>query len=113
MPFGLLGLVVGLAQQHIGLAVGLLGWAVVNSALLCLIVGWGVVRDGNARFRSWLYLLRDILGFAIWCASFCSSEIVWRDGLYALERAECVGVSSRCSRNGGGSKPASILGAGQ
>jgi ceramide glucosyltransferase len=85
MPFGLLGAIVGFAQQHIGLAVGLFGWAVVNSTLLCLIVGWGVVRDRNARVRCWLYPLRDILGFAIWCASFYSSEIVWRDERYALE----------------------------
>lgn len=85
MPFGLLGVIAGLAQQRIGLAVGLFGWAVVNSALLCLVVGWGVVRDRNARFRCWLYPLRDILGFAIWCASFCSSAIVWRDERYALE----------------------------
>jgi ceramide glucosyltransferase len=85
MPFGLLAAIVGSAQQHIGLAVGLLAWAVVNSTLLCLIVGWGVVHDRNARLRCWLYPLRDILGFAIWCASFCSSEIVWRDERYALE----------------------------
>ena len=85
MPFGLLAAIVGFAQQHIGLAVGLFGWAVVNSTLLCLIVGWGVVHDRNARLRCWLYPLRDVLGFAIWCASFCSSEIVWRDERYALE----------------------------
>jgi ceramide glucosyltransferase len=84
MPFGVLGLIAGLAQQRVELAVVLFGWAVANRALLSVIVGWGVVRDGNARRRCWLYPVRDMLGFGIWCSSFLSSEIVWRDHRFVL-----------------------------
>jgi ceramide glucosyltransferase len=86
MPFGLVALVSGLALHRPGTGVALLGWALVNRVLLCLVVGWGVVRDGQARRRCWLYPLRDLLGFAIWCWSFLGSEIVWRGERYALER---------------------------
>jgi ceramide glucosyltransferase len=85
MPFGVLGLIVAVAQQRVGLAAGLFAWAIVNRVLLSIIVGWGVVRDRNARRRCWLYPVRDLLGFAIWCSSFLSSEIVWRNERYVLE----------------------------
>jgi ceramide glucosyltransferase len=85
MPFGLLGLIVGLAEQRVGLALALFGWAVLNRVLLCVVVGWGVVQDRNARQRCWLYPVRDLLGFAIWCSSFFGSGIVWRGERYTLE----------------------------
>ena len=97
LPFGLLGLIVGLAGQRVGLAVALFGWAVLNRVLLSVIVGWGVVGDRNARRRCWLYPVRDMLGFAIWCSSFFSSEIVWRDERYALEPGGTMRAISRVS----------------
>jgi ceramide glucosyltransferase len=84
MPFGILGLMVGVAQQRIWLAAALFGWAAVNRMLLAVFVGWGVVRDPNARWRCWLYPVRDLLGFGTWCSSFLSSQIVWRDERFVL-----------------------------
>src|SRR5205085_2302145 len=84
MPFGVLGLIAGVAQQRVGLAAVLFGWAIMNRVLLSVIVGWGVVRDGNAKRWCWLYPVRDLLGFAIWCSSYLGSEIVWRGQRFVL-----------------------------
>jgi ceramide glucosyltransferase len=32
----------------------------------------------------WLYPVRDLLGFFLWCASFLGTEIVWRGERYEL-----------------------------
>ena len=84
MPFGIIGLMAGLAMNRLPLGIGLLGWAVLNRLVLCLVAGWGVVRDRDARGRCWLYPARDLLGFVTWCGSFLGSEIIWRDERYGL-----------------------------
>lgn len=85
MPFGILGLATGLASGHSLLGLSLLGWAVLNSTLLSLVVGWGVVRDPRALRHCWLYPVRDLMGFCFWCASFVGRNIVWRGIRYRLE----------------------------
>src|SRR5262249_39700330 len=62
MPFGLLGLIAGIASPHIALGIGLFAWAVATRWLLSIAVGNWVV--GN---RDWLTLLvlypiRDLMG---------------------------------------------------
>src|SRR5215470_9287300 len=85
MPFGLLGLVAGLLGGQTALGIGLFLFAFVNRMVLAAIAGWGVVRDRNALNYSWLYPLRDLMGFFFWIASFTGRIIVWRDGRYRLE----------------------------
>jgi ceramide glucosyltransferase len=95
LPFGLLGLIAGIADHRAGLGAALFGWAVVNRMLLSLAVGWGIVRDPHAWRRCWLYPIRDLLGFAIWCSSFAGDEIVWREDRYTLEPGGLMRAVSR------------------
>jgi len=84
MPFGLLGLVAGWMSGNWALGLGLLGLAFANRVIQALVVGWGITRDRYSAFYCWLYPVRDLLGFALWCASFSGSEIIWRGERYQL-----------------------------
>ena len=65
---------------------GLLLAAIFNRLLESWVIGWGVVRDPRAQKEFWLYPMRDLLGFAVWCASYLSKSAVWRDHRYRLIR---------------------------
>ncbi len=84
VPFGILGLIAGMAFHNVPLAAALLGWAIANRMLMSLVTGWGVVRDPNALRQCWLYPLRDLMGFCFWLASFLGTTIVWRQERYRL-----------------------------
>lgn len=84
MPFGLLGFLAGWISGNWALGLGLLGAAFANRVVQALVVGWGVTRDRNSALYCWLYPLRDLLGFILWCGSFSGSEIVWRGERYRL-----------------------------
>jgi ceramide glucosyltransferase len=86
MPYGIVGLLAGVASGHLTLGVGLLAAAIVNRMLESRVIGWGVVHDPRARRELWLYPVRDLLGFAVWCASYLSKSAVWRDHRYQLIR---------------------------
>ena len=50
---------------------------------LAAAVGYGVIGDRRALAFCWLYPLRDLLGFAVWVASYCGgSSFRWRGELY-------------------------------
>jgi ceramide glucosyltransferase len=84
MPFGLLGLVAGWVSGNWPAGLALLGFAYANRVVQALVVGWGVARDRRSALYCWLYPLRDLEGFFLWCASFFGSEIVWRGERYRL-----------------------------
>jgi ceramide glucosyltransferase len=84
MPFGLLGMVAGSATGSRMLGCGLLAVAALNRIIQCLAVGWRILRDSHCLWFCWLYPLRDLLGFFLWCASFLGTEIVWRGQRYEL-----------------------------
>jgi ceramide glucosyltransferase len=86
MPYGILGLLAGWMSGRLLLGAGLLGAAILNRLLESWVIGWGVVRDARARRELWLYPVRDLLGFAVWCASYLSKSAVWRDHRYQLVR---------------------------
>ncbi len=86
MPYGILGLLAGWMSGHLLLGGGLLAVTIVNRMLESWVIGWGVVRDLRARRELWLYPVRDLLGFAVWCASYLSKSAVWRDHRYQLIR---------------------------
>lgn len=85
MPFGLLGLVAGMAMHDPVLGLALFLYASLNRMGEALLAGWGVVRDPLALSYFWLYPARDLLGFFLWCASFFNTSIVWRGELYQLQ----------------------------
>ncbi|MGH9532312.1 MAG: bacteriohopanetetrol glucosamine biosynthesis glycosyltransferase HpnI, partial [Terriglobales bacterium] len=83
-PYGLFGLAAGMLLGNPALGFGLLTWALVNRWALALGVGVGVVRDRTLLRWFWLYPVRDLMGFLVWCASFAGSEILWRGERYRL-----------------------------
>jgi ceramide glucosyltransferase len=84
VPFGVVGLDWGIITHHIALGMMLLAASLLNRALLALIAGGLVVRDMRSVRYSWLYPLRDLTGFALWCASFFGHTIEWRGQRYRL-----------------------------
>ncbi len=86
MPFGLLGMVAGIALHSCSLAATLLGAAVLNRLAMSVVTGWGVVGDGFALRDCWLYPVRDFMGFCFWVASFLGTTIVWRNQQYQMEK---------------------------
>jgi len=63
---------------------------VVNRLLEAWLVGWMVVRDPEIRSAPWLYPLRDLLGFAVWFASYLNLRYVWRDNRFELKGTKVV-----------------------
>ena len=86
MPFGLLGLAAGWSTHHWGLGIALFGWAFLNRVVQSIAAGWGVLGDTQALRLCWLYPVRDLLGFFVWCASYAGTEIVWRGTRYQLSK---------------------------
>ena len=84
MPFGLLGLGTSSLGHHWHLGLALLAWAFFNRVIQAIAIGWGVIKDPQSLSLSWLYPIRDLTGFLVWCASFFGSEIVWRNERYRL-----------------------------
>jgi ceramide glucosyltransferase len=84
IPYGLLGFFAAAGLGHWGIGALLLGVAVVNRLAEAWLVGWMVVRDPVIRRAPWLYPLRDLLGFAVWFASYLNLRYVWRDSRFEL-----------------------------
>jgi ceramide glucosyltransferase len=84
IPYGILGFLAAAALGRIWLAICLLVIAIGNRLIEDLVVGWGVTRDPRARDASWLYLLRDLLGFFVWCGSYMGRRTVWRNTPYEM-----------------------------
>jgi ceramide glucosyltransferase len=85
VPFGLLGLGALAAAGHLALGLALLAFTVLNRLLLCLMVAGGVVKDGSALRKAWLYPLRDFMGFCFWVRSyFGSRRLRYRGDPYEL-----------------------------
>ena len=84
MPYGILGFVGGAMTGDFLIGSTLLLIAIVNRLLESWVIGWGIVRDPRARKEVWLYPMRDLLGFAVWCASYLSKSAMWRDRRFQL-----------------------------
>jgi ceramide glucosyltransferase len=84
MPFGFLGFLAGWTIHNPYLAAGLLLWAFLNRVVQCVVCGRGVVDDPNALRLAWVYPMRDLLGFFVWCASYFGRGITWRGEYYLL-----------------------------
>jgi ceramide glucosyltransferase len=85
MPYGLLGFLAAGLLGHWGIGILLLSVAVINRLAEAWMVGWMVVRDPQVRRAPWLYPLRDLLGFAVWFASYLNLRYVWRDSRFELK----------------------------
>jgi ceramide glucosyltransferase len=83
VPFGLLGLVWGLLAGHPFAGVLFLlvtcanRWAMAAGVL-------AAIEDEQAAWPTLIYPLRDLLGFAVWVASYIGSTMVYHGGSYVL-----------------------------
>jgi ceramide glucosyltransferase len=84
MPYGLLGFFAASGLRELGIGLLLLAIAVVNRLIEAWLIGWKVVRDPQIKRALWLYPLRDLLGFAVWVASYLNLRYVWRDSRFEL-----------------------------
>jgi ceramide glucosyltransferase len=84
MPFGLLGLIAGFLGHVPLLGIALFAAAYMNRVIQAIATGWNVVGDRESLRLCWLYPLRDLMGFIVWCCSFTGREIVWRNERYRL-----------------------------
>jgi ceramide glucosyltransferase len=82
MPFGVLGLIGGIALGHTFWGIAFLAAAYANRAIQAIVVGGWLLRDARALRLCWLYPLRDLQGFAIWCGSYLSRDFYWRGETY-------------------------------
>ena len=86
VPYGLLALVAGVLLGHAALGAAVLGWSVLNRCIEALVIGWDIARDPERLRRPWLYTVRDLLGFAVWVASYLRGKITWRGGRFELNK---------------------------
>jgi len=84
VPYGVLALVAGLMLGHPWIGALLLAWSVLNRMIESLVVGWGITRDPICLRQPWLYAVRDLLGFAVWAASYMSRDLSWRERSFEL-----------------------------
>ena len=84
VPYGILACLGMTWLGHPVIGVSLLAASILNRLIECLLIGWGVVHDPRALRSPWLYPIRDLLGFIVWCASYLSRGSVWRDSQYKL-----------------------------
>ena len=97
MPFGVLGLIAGVASGHSSLGLALFAAAFANRLVQALVVGGWLLRDPRAVRLCWLYPLRDLQGFAIWCASYLSRDFYWRGETYRFTRGGRIIARDRTS----------------
>ena len=83
IPFGLLGLAWGVGSGHAFAGLLWLLAACMNRWLLAAIVLWAL-EDDEALRPTLFYPLRDLLGFAVWIASYFGSTMQYHGGAYDL-----------------------------
>jgi ceramide glucosyltransferase len=103
IPYGLLGFLAAAWMGHIGLGAVLLAVAIANRLIEAWVIGWGITRDPRCLRAPWLYLVRDLLGFIVWCASYGGQRTVWRNRPYKLAGGGRIALH-RSSANGDAQK---------
>ncbi len=84
LPFGLLVLVTATLLCKPWLAMAALAWTFFARVAQSVLVGGFVVKDKAAIHLAWLYPLRDLMGAALWMASYASRRVGWRGDLFEL-----------------------------
>jgi ceramide glucosyltransferase len=104
MPFGVLGLISAAAMGHWSLGLELFAAAFFNRVVQSIAVGWGIVGDRRALYLSWLYPVRDLLGFFTWLASFGSRTFFWRGETYRFSHGGRIIPQNRTAKSAVGAK---------
>jgi ceramide glucosyltransferase len=83
LPFGVLGFVWGIATGHAALGALWLLATCVNRWIMAAVVLWAL-EDEQAAWPTFIYPLRDLLGFAVWVASYMGDRMQYHGGAYSL-----------------------------
>jgi ceramide glucosyltransferase len=109
VPFGLLGLAWGLASGHAALGLLWLLAACINRWLMAAVVLWAL-EDEQAGKPTFIYPLRDLLGFAVWVASYMGDRMQYHGGAYSLGvGGRFEPVQRKPKRDGGADLPGGKL----
>lgn len=84
-PFGLLALLGGILANHALWGAALLGFTLLLKIAQSMLVGGAVVRSRFSVRWSFLYPLRDLIGFLLWVASYGSNRLQWHGKVFELE----------------------------
>jgi ceramide glucosyltransferase len=99
--FGILGFFAAAAIGRYGLGALLLTLAILNRLVESWGIGWGVTRDPKARNAPWLFVVRDLMGFCVWCASYFGKHTVWRHIGYKLQEEGRIALREAPPPSGG------------
>ena len=96
MPFAILGAITAAALHFYPAAIALFAWGYLNRVVQCYAVGWKLVGDPRAARDALLYPIRDLLGFAVWVASYLGGDtFTWRGELYRFTPGGRIVAASR------------------
>lgn len=84
VPYGVLVCISAWLLGHPWLGAAALAFTVVTRMLQSILVGGCVVHDSQAVWLSFLYPLRDFMGFFFWIASYFSNRIRWHGRIFIL-----------------------------
>ncbi|MDP9038643.1 MAG: glycosyltransferase [Acidobacteriota bacterium] len=100
VPFGVAGLLWGVASGHALWGLLWLLGTCVNRWVMAAVVLWALGDEAPGKPIA-IYPLRDLLGFAVWVSSYMGHEMVYHGGRYSLGRDgrfEAVPEKARGSR---------------
>jgi ceramide glucosyltransferase len=83
--FGLLALLGGILAHHALWGAALLGFTLLLKIVQSMLVGGLVVRSRLSVRLSFLYPLRDLIGFLLWVASYANNRLQWHGKIFELE----------------------------
>jgi ceramide glucosyltransferase len=101
LPFGVLGFVWGIATGHAALAALWLLAACVNRWAMAAVVLWAL-QDEQTAWPTFIYPLRDLLGFAVWVASYVGDRMQYHGGAYSLGAGGRFEPTDRRPKSSGG-----------
>jgi ceramide glucosyltransferase len=109
VPFGVLGLAWGLASGHAALGLLWLLATCCNRWLMAAVVLWAL-EDEQPGKPALIYPLRDLLGFAVWVASYMGDRMQYHGGAYSLGvGGRFERVERKAKRSGGADMPGGKL----
>jgi ceramide glucosyltransferase len=85
LPWALLAVVASGAALW---SFSLLSLALLARVSVALVVGVGLLRDGQVLRDVWLLPVRDCFGLFFWLWSYAGNTIVWRGERFALRRGQ-------------------------
>jgi len=71
----------------------LLATALLTRCAVALSVGAGILRDEQVVRNFWLLPVRDVLGLAVWFASYTGNTVTWRGEKFRLEQGRMYPIS--------------------